>query len=256
MSRAAEKASRSLKRDFYEVENLQISIKGPGDFVTAADKRAEQTLYDELSKAKPEAGFLMEEGGEVKGKGDCRFIIDPLDGTNNFLHGVPYWCISIAFEEKGVITAAVVLDPIADEMFYATKGGGAWMRGNKRLRVSGRKDMTLCLIASNAPLSSTAYDNHARQLKTIRQAGAVLRHNGASALDLCYTAAGRYDAFFQGCANDGPKPWDLAAGALIVREAGGMVSEIDGGTNPVYNQNVLAANENIHGQLKEILAAK
>ncbi len=256
MSRAAEKAARSLKRDFYEVENLQISIKGPGDFVSAADKRAESILHEELSKARPEAGFLMEESGEIKGTADSRFIIDPLDGTNNFLHGVPYWCISIALEEQGKITAGIVLDPIGDEMFYATKGGGAWMRGNKRLRVSGRKDLGMCLIASNAPLLSNEYDKHIAQVKAIHQRQAVLRHNGASALDLCYTAAGRYDAFFQGSPSHGPKAWDVAAGSLIVREAGGMVTEINGQTNPVYNQNVLAANEHIYAQLKDILNAK
>lgn len=256
MSRAAERAARSLKRDFYEVENLQISVKGPGDFVSAADKRAEQIIHEDLSKAKPDAGFLMEESGEFEGSGNTRFIIDPLDGTNNFLHGVPHWCISIGYEENGTITAGLVLDPIQDEMFYATKGGGAWMRGNKRLRVSGRKDLAMCLISSNSPLDPEAYDKHANMLRDIQRHKAVMRHNGASALDMCYTAAGRYDAFFQGTKTNGPKPWDLAAGSLIIREAGGMVTEIDGKSNPVYNQNVLAGNEHIHGLLKDILNKK
>lgn len=251
MSRAAEKAARSLKRDFYEVENLQISIKGPGDFVSAADKRAEAILHEELSKARPEAGFLMEEGGEIKGKADSRFIIDPLDGTNNFLHGVPYWCISIALEEQGKITAGVVLDPIGDEMFYATKGGGAWMRGNKRLRVSGRKDLPMTLIASSQLPYVTEIGN-----RILPRVSAV-RSNGATALDLAYVAAGRYDAYFDGIhKNQGPKAWDVAAGSLLVREAGGMVSEINGQTDFLNNQNILAGNESIYGQLKDILNAK
>lgn len=250
MSRAAEKAAKSLKRDFHEVENLQISVKGPGDFVSAADKRAEKLIYEELSRAKPEAGFLMEESGEVDGKGDTRFIIDPLDGTNNFLHGVPYWCISIAYEEKGVITAGIVLNPIADEMFYATKGGGAWMRGNKRLRVSGRKDLPMTLLTSGQLM-------HAPNIaKKILPRVSAIRSNGASALDLAYVAAGRYDAYFDGLLSEGPKAWDLAAGTLIVREAGGMVTQLDGRADPVYAQNILAGNEHVHGQVKDILNKK
>jgi myo-inositol-1(or 4)-monophosphatase len=252
MSRAAEKAARSLKRDFYEVENLQISVKGPGDFVSAADKRAEQIIYEELLKARPDAAFLMEESGEVKGKGNSRFIIDPLDGTNNFLHGVPYWCISIALEEAGKMTAAVILDPIGDEMFYATKGGGAWMRGNKRLRVSGRKDMAMCLLASNIPLNPDCFKEYQDRLANIYKRKTVVRSNGATALDLAYVAAGRYDGFYQGHKTDGPKPWDLAAGTLIVREAGGMVTQINGQSDPVFHHNVLAGNEHIHAQLKDI----
>ena len=249
MSRAAEKAAKSLMRDFYEVENLQISVKGPGDFVSAADKRAEKIIYEDLSKVKPDFGFLMEESGEIKGKINCRFIIDPLDGTTNFLHGVPHWCITIALEEDEKITAGIVLDPVKDEMFYATKGGGAWMRGNKRLRVSGRKDLAMCLIASN---DSKA---HQDRLTKVQDKQACIRGLGATALELAYVGAGRFDAYFGGSSKKGPQPWDMAAGTLIIREAGGMVSEIDGGTNPIYNQNILAANEHVYTQLKNILNA-
>lgn len=247
MSRAAEKASRSLLRDFGEVENLQISIKGPGDFVSAADRRAEKIIHEELSKAKPKAGFLMEESGEIKGEDNTRFIVDPLDGTTNFLHGLPYWCITIAYEENGVITAGIVLDPIQDEMFYATKGGGAWMRGNKRLRVSGRKDLSMCIVSSNENMN---YDD---RYNKIRPRVASIRSMGACALDMAYIAAGRLDAKYAGTNKGGPQPWDVAAGYLIIKEAGGMVTEIDGRSNPVFNQNFLAGNEFIYAQLKDLL---
>jgi myo-inositol-1(or 4)-monophosphatase len=249
MSRAAEKAARSLLRDFGEVENLQISIKGPGDFVSAADRKAEEIIHDELSYAKPNAGFLMEEGGEIKGKDNTRFIIDPLDGTTNFLHGIPHWCITIGYEEDGKITAGVVLDPVKDEMFYATKGNGAWMRGNKRLRVSGRKDMHMAVVVSNAdPL-----DVFIPRYETVKPHVATIRNFGASALDLAYVAAGRIDGFYGGSIKQGPQPWDIAAASIIVKEAGGMITEIDGRSNPVFNQNVLAGNEQIYSQLKDLL---
>lgn len=250
MSRAAEKASRSLLRDFYEVENLQVSMKGPGDFVSAADKRAEKIIHEELSKAKPDFGFLMEESGEIKGKVDARFIIDPLDGTTNFLHGLPHWCISIALEEQGKITAGLVLDPVQDEMFYATKGAGAWMRGNKRLRVSGRKDLPMCMIGTNDNIN---FDD---RYNKVRAAGASIKSFGATALDLAYLAAGRFDGFYGGSPKQGPMPWDLAAGSLIVKEAGGMVTQINGQSDPIYKHNILAGNEFIYAKLKDVLNAK
>lgn len=246
MSRAAEKAARSLLRDFNEVEKLQVSIKGPGDFVSAADRRAEEIIREELSKAKPDWGFLMEESGEHAGKINSRFIVDPLDGTTNFLHGLPHWCISIAAEENGKITAGLVFDPVKDEMFYAVKGSGAWMRGNKRLRVSGRKDLSMCSIASN----DTFFN---QRTATIQARAAAVRSMGATALDLAYVAAGRFDGYFGGTPKQGPSPWDMAAGQLIVKEAGGFVTEIDGKSNPVYNKNILAANEYVYQALKDIL---
>jgi myo-inositol-1(or 4)-monophosphatase len=250
MSRAAEKAARSLLRDFNEVEKLQVSVKGPGDFVSAADRRAEEIIHEELSKSRSDWGYLMEESGEKAGKINSRFIVDPLDGTTNFLHGIPHWCISIAAEENGVITAGVVFNPVQDELFYAAKGIGAWMRGNKRLRVSGRKDMGMSVIATN---DSSSYQD--RLAKVEKQAASV-RSFGATALDLAYVASGRFDAYYGGRPNHGPKPWDNAAGSIIVREAGGYVTEIDGRNDPVYNQNILAGNEHIYQTLKEILNSK
>ena len=250
MSRAAEKAARSLLRDFNEVEKLQVSVKGPGDFVSAADRRAEEIIFEELSKSRSDWGYLMEESGEKAGKINSRFIVDPLDGTTNFLHGIPHWCISIAAEENGVITAGVVFDPVQDELFYAAKGIGAWMRGNKRLRVSGRKDIGMSVIATND--SSTFEGRYAR----VEKRAASVRSFGATALDLAYVACGRFDAYYGGRPNKGSQPWDNAAGYIIVREAGGYATEIDGRANPVYNQNILAGNEHIYQTLKELLNSK
>src|SRR5687768_12366754 len=189
MLRAAEKASKSLIRDFGEVEQLQVSLKGPGDFVSAADTRAEKIIHEELSKARPGFGFLMEEHGEIKGSDEeNRFIIDPLDGTTNFLHGLPHWAISIALEHRGEIVAGIVYDPIKDEMFRAEKGGGAFMR-NKRLRVSGRKDLALSVIAAGAPaLSRNNQDVYLRQLEALLKSVAGVRRYGAASLDLAYVA--------------------------------------------------------------------
>lgn len=247
MSRAAEKAARSLLRDFNEVEHLQVSMKGPGNFVSAADRRSEEIIHAELSKAKPDFGFLMEESGESAGKINSRFIVDPLDGTTNFLHGIPHWCISIAVEENGKITSGLVFDPAKDEMFFATAGGGAWRRGNRRLRVSGRKDLAMSVIGSNDEVPASPRLSH------VKSQAAALRSFGATALDLAYVAAGRLDGYFGGTPQQGPQPWDLAAGQLIVKEAGGYATEIDGRTNAVYNSNILAGNEHIYQTLKEIL---
>lgn len=252
MSRAAEKASRSLLRDFYEVENLQVSMKGPGDFVSAADRRAEKIIYEELLKAKPKFGFLMEENGEIKGEENSRFIIDPLDGTTNFLHGIPHWSISIALEENGEVTAGLILDPVKDEMFYATKGGGAWMRGNKRLRVSGRTDLGLCIVSS----AQMAISEHPK-VKEVRKRFAAYRYFGGTALELAYLAAGRIDAYVEGFTESPwPAPWDLAAGMLIAKEAGAMVTEFDGSEKKLNSTKILAANERVYSQLKDILNAK
>ena len=246
MSRAAERAARSLLRDFNEVEKLQVSVKGPGDFVSAADRRAEDLIHEELSKLKPDWGFLMEESGEKEGKINSRFIVDPLDGTTNFLHGIPHWCISIAAEENGKITAGMVYDPIQDEMFYATSGQGAWMRGNKRLRVSGRKELGMSVVSTNGKQFSD-------QVQIIEKQVASVRSFGATALDLAYVAAGRCEAHWSGEPGRGPKAWDIAAGQLIVREAGGFATQISGKSDVSYNQNILAGNEYIYEALKAIL---
>ena len=253
MLRAAEKAARSLLRDFGEVEQLQVSMKGPADFVSAADRRAESIIYEELSKARPDFSFLMEEGGEVKGRdGENRFIIDPLDGTNNFLHGLPHWAISIGLETRGEIVAGIIYDPVKDEMFRAEKGGGAFMR-NKRLRVSGRRDQTLSVIAGGAPaLTRGDRPAYLRQLNAILSQTAGFRRNGAAALDLAYVAAGRFEGYWEADL----KPWDVAAGALIVKEAGGFVGTIknSGKGNAIYDGDVLATNDSLFETLRKILA--
>lgn len=251
MSRAAEKAARSLLRDFNEVENLQVSMKGPADFVSAADRRAEQIIHDELLKARPDFGFLMEESGEETGKNPhVRWIVDPLDGTSNFLHGLPHWCISIALEENNQITAALIFDPVKDETFWATKGSGAFMK-NRRLRVSGRKDMNMSMIATGIPTFGLKqyHTVFLKQLSLLIMETAGVRRNGAAALDLAYVAAGRFEGFWE----YNLSPWDVAAGYLIIREAGGYVSEINGRDNPIYNRNIVAANPDVYHPFKEIL---
>lgn len=255
MLRAAEKAAKSLIRDFGEVEQLQVSRKGPGDFVSNADHRAEEIIYTELSKARPGYDFLMEERGEVKNgtgaAGASRWIVDPLDGTANFLHGLPHWCISIALEENGEITAGIVFDPVKDEVFRAEKGNGAFMR-NKRLRVSGRTDPDAAMVVTGAPLRAVASRAlFMRECTAMQDRGVSLRRFGAAALDLAYVAAGRYEAFWERDLH----PWDMAAGVLIVKEAGGRVSQISGKDDPVFNRNILAANAALYDEMKKILGA-
>lgn len=250
MIRAAEKAARGLLRDFNEVENLQISRKGPADFVTAADKRSEKVIYEELKKARPDYSFLMEESGQIIGNDrDYVWIIDPLDGTHNFMHGVPHWSISIALERKGEIVAGLVYDCTKDEMFTAEKGGGAFIHGNKRLRVSGRRDLESAMINYGQPLNDGS--NREQFYKEVSEISryAMVRRFGSAALDLCYVAAGRIDAYWE----TGVKAWDVAAGALIVKEAGGKVTSIHNDENPVHSNNVLAGNLTIHDDLRKLL---
>ena len=254
MLRAAERASRSLIRDFNEVEHLQVSQKGPGDFVTAADKRAEQVILEELQKAQPSYSLLMEESGAHEGKNpDFRWIVDPLDGTTNFLHGIPHWCISIALETKGDITHALIYDPIKDETFTAEKGKGAALHRTSRLRVSGRNDAQLSLVLTGAP--QRALKNHEQFFKEQRavwEMGCSLRRYGAAALDLAYVAAGRAEGFWERKL----KPWDVAAGYLIIKESGGFIADIDDHkANPIETGNVIAANEGLFNPLKKALKA-
>jgi myo-inositol-1(or 4)-monophosphatase len=251
MIKAAEKAAKSLVRDFGEVEQLQVSRKGPADFVSLADKRAEEIIFEELKKARPDYSFLMEEGGEVKGKDtERRWIIDPLDGTANFLHGIPQWAISIALEEKGILTVGLVYDPIKDEMFYAEKNGGAFLR-RKRLRVSGRGNTDMAIIVTGAP--RRASNNHElffREQRAVWNTGAALRRMGAASLDLCYVAAGRFEGYWE----RELKPWDMAAGMLILREAGGFYSDIDNDKeNPLKTGNIIASNAELFDNLKKTL---
>jgi len=251
MQRAIEAAAKSLIRDFGEVEQLQVSLKGPGDFVSAADKRSEKILFEELQKARPDFGFLMEEGGEVPAKGrdsGRRWIIDPLDGTDNFLHGVPQWCISLALEEDGEVTHGIVYDPIKDEKFYAEKGNGAFVN-SKRLRVSGRSEMPLCMIGCGHPDRFFKNMNpYAKLFHAVHRTGASQRRMGAAALDLAYIAAGRFDGFYEHSLS----PWDIAAGSLIIKEAGGTITTFSGKGDPVYEGSVLAGNFDIHGELLKI----
>ena len=250
MARAAEKAARGLIRDFGEVEHLQVSRKGPADFVSTADTRAEQTLKAELQKARPDFGFLLEEGGGFTGKdAGTRWIVDPLDGTTNFLHGLPFWSISIALEKEGEIVAGIVYEPVRDEMFWAEKGAGAW-NNHQRLRVSGRRKLDESVIATGLPFKGRG--NHADylpQLQAVMAETAGVRRFGSAELDLAYVAAGRFDGYWESHV----QPWDVAAGLLMVTEAGGFASEIGGGRNPLAGESVLAANSHLHLLLGKVL---
>ena len=254
MAAAARKAARGLIRDFGEVEQLQVSVKGPGDFVSAADLRAERTLRQELSRARPGYGLLMEESGASDGADPHhRWIVDPLDGTTNFLHGVPHFAISIALERDGEIVAGMIYEPTRDEIFWAEKGAGAYLN-DRRLRVSGRRQLAEALIGTGIPFGGR--DEHPAYIATLQRvmtATSGVRRLGAAALDLAYVAAGRYDGFWE----FGLSPWDIAAGLLLVREAGGFVSDLAGGQTMMTSGNVLAANGHLHlplaGLMREAL---
>ncbi|WP_026191276.1 MULTISPECIES: inositol monophosphatase family protein [Methylosinus] len=244
MTAAAIKAGRSLKRDFGEVENLQVSVKGPGDFVSAADRRAEKVVFEELSRARPGYGFLMEESGAVEGSDKTHtWHIDPLDGTSNFLHGIPIFAVSIGLEREGQLVAGVVYNPATDDMFVAEKGQGAY-HNNRRMRVASRKSLGDSLIACGIP-PLAAVDRHAlfqTELTAVMAKTGNIRRMGAAALDLAGVAAGRYDAYWE----RGIKPWDIAAGIVLVREAGGFVSDLDGGGDMLPKGAICAGNETIH----------
>jgi myo-inositol-1(or 4)-monophosphatase len=249
MLKAARKAGRSLVKDFREVENLQVSSKGPGDFVTRADRAAEEILKTELLSARPNYGFLGEEGTDIEGKDPTRrWIVDPLDGTTNFLHGMPHWAVSIALEHKGEIVAGVVFDPAKDEMFYAEKGAGAWLNDSQRLRVSGRVRMIECVFATGVPFGGAKYLPATLQdLARLMPQVAGVRRWGSAALDLAYVAAGRYDGYWE----RGLHPWDIAAGVLLVREAGGLVAPIREGQDLLADGQVVAG----AGQIFDTFAA-
>jgi myo-inositol-1(or 4)-monophosphatase len=249
MTAAALKAARGLIRDFGEVENLQVSIKGPADFVSTADLKAEKTLRAELTKARPGYGLLMEESGETNGDGKHRWIVDPLDGTSNFLHGIPHFAISIALERDDEIVAGVVYEPLRDEMFWAEKGGGAWLN-DRRLRVSARRGLGDSLIATGIPFRERGdHPAYLATLAAVMGQTAGVRRQGAAALDLAYVAAGRYDGYWE----YGLAPWDIAAGLLLVREAGGYVSDTSGGHDMMITGNIIAANAHMHLPLASLL---
>jgi len=250
MIAAARKASRALIRDFGEVENLQVSLKGPADFVSNADRRTERILIEELSRTRPGYGFLVEESGTIEGPDKThRFIIDPLDGTTNFLHSIPHFAISIALEREGQIVSALVYNPISDDLFIAEKGHGAYLN-DKRLRVAARKQLRDALSATGIPFMGK--DGHERFLGELAAVMAVspgVRRFGSAALDLAWLAAGRYDAYWE----RGLQIWDIAAGVLLVREAGGVVSDLDGGARMLESGNILAANEALHPQFLKLI---
>ena len=258
MERAARKAGGRLRRDFGEVEHLQVSRKGPSDFVSKADQQAERTLWDELRAARPDWGFVLEEAGEIEGDPTKpRWIIDPLDGTTNFLHGIPHFAISIAAQEPkldgsgwGDVIAGVVYQPITDETFWAEKTRGAWLQ-DARLRVSGRRHLAEALIATGIPYN--AHGDFEEWIKVLAAVGpqvAGIRRFGSAALDLAWVAAGRYDGFWESDLS----PWDTAAGCLLVREAGGFVSDYRGRSLPICDKQVIAGNDPLHSRLHKLVA--
>ncbi|QFT59211.1 Inositol-1-monophosphatase [Sulfitobacter sp. THAF37] len=250
MIKAARKAGRGLIKDFREVENLQVSVKGAGDFVSRADLSAEKTLKEELLGARPTYGWLAEEGGEEAGQDPTRrWIVDPLDGTTNFLHGLPHWAISIALEHKGQIVAGVVFDPAKDEMFFAEKGAGAWMN-ESRLRVSGRGRMIESIFATGLPFGGRSdLPATLKDLGRLMPVCAGVRRWGAAALDLAYVAAGRYDGFWERRLN----AWDLAAGMVIVREAGGLVEPLNPQGDVIADGEIICANEAIFNSFTKVI---
>jgi myo-inositol-1(or 4)-monophosphatase len=250
MANAALKAARGLIRDFGEVEQLQVSVKGPADFVSTADLKAEKTLKTELQKARPGYGFLMEESGTSAGTDKShRWIVDPLDGTTNFLHGIPHFCISIGLEREGEIIAGVVYEPTRDEMFWAEKGAGAYVN-DRRLRVSARRALGDTVIGTGIPFRERGdHQSYVRTLAAVMRSTSGVRRMGAAALDLAYVAAGRYDGFWE----FGLSPWDMAAGIMLVREAGGHVTDLAGGQAFFETGDILAAPHPIHSALSMLM---
>jgi myo-inositol-1(or 4)-monophosphatase len=250
MIKAARKAGRSLVKDFREVENLQVSSKGAGDFVSRADLAAEQIVREELMGARPTYGWCAEESDEVEGQDPTRrWIVDPLDGTTNFLHGLPHWAVSIALEHKGQVVAGVVFDPAKDEMFFAEKGAGAWMN-DSRLRVSGRAKMIEAIFATGIPFGGRPELPHTlREIARIAPACSGIRRWGAAALDLAYVAAGRYDGYWERRLN----AWDVAAGLIILREAGGLAEPIDAGGDILADGTVVCGNDALFAPLAKLV---
>ncbi|WP_333794439.1 inositol monophosphatase family protein [Hyphomicrobium sp.] len=252
MISAARKAGRSLARDFGEVEHLQVSVKGPANFVSAADHKAEDIIFKELSRARPGYGFLMEERGEVPGDDKThRWIVDPLDGTTNFLHGIPHFAISIGLEREGVLVAGLVYNPATDELFTAEKGKGAFLNDRRRLRVAARRTLADAVVVTGIPhRGRPGHPRFMDEMSAVMMEVAGLRRSGSAALDLAYVAAGRYDGYWE----RGLKAWDLAAGIVLVREAGGLVSDVEGRDKAYETGNVLAGNSAITKALLPLLA--
>jgi myo-inositol-1(or 4)-monophosphatase len=250
MIKAARRAGRGLKRDLGEIENLQVSLKGPRNFVTAADRHAEEIVYEELAKARPDYGFLGEEGGAREGTDKThRWLVDPLDGTTNFLHGIPHFAVSIALERNGVIVAGLVYNPANEEMFLAERGKGAYLN-DQRIRVAARQKLNEAVVACGLPHYGRGDLALARnEIATAQQSFAGLRRYGAASLDLAWIAAGRLDAYWERELS----PWDMAAGMVLVREAGGFVSDLDGGEAIFAKAQIAAGNETMHRELIRLL---
>jgi myo-inositol-1(or 4)-monophosphatase len=250
MTDAVMKASRSLKRDFGEVENLQVSRKGPGDFVSAADRKAEKILREALEKARPGYGLVMEESGVVEGTDPThRWHIDPLDGTTNFLHGLPQFAISVGLEREGQVVAGVIYDPAKDELFIAERGKGAYLN-NRRIRVAARNDMADVVVTCGMPhIGRGDHGLFLREAASVMGHVGGMRRLGAAALDLAYVACGRVDAYWE----RGLNSWDIAAGILMIREAGGFVSDADGGSDPLAKGSIACGNEFTHRELLKLL---
>jgi myo-inositol-1(or 4)-monophosphatase len=250
MVKAARRAGRSLKRDLGEIEHLQVSLKGPANFVTKADKRAEEMLHDDLTKARPGYGFVGEEGGARDGADKSHtWIVDPLDGTTNFLHGIPHFAISIGLQREGVMIAGLIYNPANDDLFIAERGKGAFLN-DARLRVAGRRQLNECVIACGLP--HIGRGDHAlsrNEMTELQPRVAGLRRFGSAALDMAYIAAGRFDGYWE----RNLQPWDLAAGTIIVREAGGIVSGLTGDDDALRTGNVICGNEYVHAELVKIL---
>jgi len=250
MIKAAHRAGRSLKRDLGEVEKLQVSVKGPGNFVTAADHRAEEIVYEELAKARPDYGFLGEEGGLRAGTDRSqRWIVDPLDATTNFLHGIPHFAVSIALERDGVIVAGLTYNPANDELFIAERGKGAFLN-NQRIRVAARRRLGDAIVGCGLPHYGRGDLRLARfEIAAAQRNFAGLRRYGSATLDLAWVAAGRLDVFWERDLS----PWDMAAGIILVREAGGFVSDLDGGEAIFAKSQIIAGNETMHKELLRLL---
>ena len=247
---AARKAARGLKRDFGEVENLQVSRKGPGDFVSAADRKAEEVVRDALLKARPGYGMILEEGGTIEGTDKSHtWHVDPLDGTTNFLHGIPHFAVSIGLEREGQIVAGVIYDPIKDELFVAERGKGAYLN-NRRLRVAARTDMTDAVAGYGTPyLGKGSHQVLLRELGSVMAVAGGTRRIGSAALDLASVACGRLDVYWE----RDLKTWDMAAGIIMVREAGGFVTSADGASEPLAAKSIACGNEVLHRELVAIL---
>ncbi|HAP48377.1 MAG TPA: inositol monophosphatase [Afipia sp.] len=250
MVKAARRAGRSLKRDLGEIENLQVSLKGPANFVSLADRRAEQMLYDDLTKARPGYGFLGEEGGTREGTDKANtWIVDPLDGTTNFLHGIPQFAISIGLQREGTIIAGVIYNPANDELYIAERGKGAFLN-DQRLRVAGRKQLSECVVACGRPhIGRGDHELSRREMAEMQNRVAGLHRFLAASLDLAFVAAGRLDGYWE----RNLQPWDIAAGLIMVREAGGVVSGIEGGDTAMATGHVVCGNETIQRELVKIL---